>query len=352
MLEQKVVQVISAEIDHAMGGRRRHEAFSNRAMLGDLVDRACGDLEAYERKDPASRGRAHQILDRYPTYRAVLLHRIASFLLRSEHANAEFSSEFLLSAAQALSAKARMEAGVEIHPDATIGNRFVIDHGWGSVIGETSVIGDDCYVLGCVTMGALGISNNPDGKRHPSVGDRVQIGAHARLLGAITIGSDAFIGPYAIVTRDVPQGARVTVVNQLQHARVGSSVHLKSLQLRGVIRMGDRLYVQSDELSAPRAYLTSNHGVVLATLTVEEHPTDPEISIVQFVQSVAEGLIETYGEINLTIEDGGNQVDVKYVNDLLLGTNYQRRLRRFEHPAIWRTDRQAGSADVGCHSRY
>lgn len=346
MFEQKVLKVIWEELDRVTEEQSRLHALLDCQQIDELVELACSDLEAYERNDPASRGRAHQIIDHYPTYRAVLLHRIASFLLTAECASQLFPSEYLLSIAQTLSSRARMEAGVEIHPRAQIGHSFVIDHGWGSVIGETSEIGDNCYILGCVIFGAFGIANNREGKRHPTVGNRVQIGAHVRLLGSIKIGSDAFIGPYAIVTRDVPSGAKVTVVNQLQQARHGPSNQLRLLRLRGVIRMGDCLYVQSDELADPLAYLTSNHGVVLATLMVGRHPSDPGIAIVQFVQSVVEGLIQTYGEINLTIEDGGCQVDVKYINDLLLGAEYQRRVRTEQRHVIWRGDVKFGSVDA------
>ena len=80
----------------------------------------------------------------------------------------------------------------------------MLDHAVGTVIGETCVIGDDAYILGGVTLGAAGIANNPATARHPRLGDRVQVGAFARILGRVTIGDDVFIGPHCTITQDVP----------------------------------------------------------------------------------------------------------------------------------------------------
>ncbi len=97
--------------------------------------------------------------------------------------------------------------GVEIHPGATLGRRVVIDHGMGVVIGETAEVGDDVHMYHGVTLG--GNSPRPE-KRHPTVGDRVVIGANATLLGDITIGDDARVGAGAVLTEDVPPGVTVT----------------------------------------------------------------------------------------------------------------------------------------------
>ena len=97
-----------------------------------------------------------------------------------------------------------MVTGIEIHPGARIGRRFFIDHGMGVVIGETSVIGDDVTLYHQVTLG--GITWSP-GKRHPTVGDGVVVGAGAQVLGPITVGRDARIGANAVVLKDVPPGA-------------------------------------------------------------------------------------------------------------------------------------------------
>lgn len=100
----------------------------------------------------------------------------------------------------------RFFTGIEIHPGATLGRRFFIDHGTGVVIGETAVVGDDVMIYHTVTLGGKSFEQV---KRHPTIGDRVIIGAGAKLIGAITIGSDVTIGANTVVTKDVPDGATV-----------------------------------------------------------------------------------------------------------------------------------------------
>ena len=99
---------------------------------------------------------------------------------------------------------ARRRTGIEIHPGARLGRRLFIDHGMGVVIGETAVVGNDVLLFHGVTLGGTTMSQ---GKRHPTVGDRVVIGAGAKVLGAVHIGSDARIGANAVVVKDVPDGA-------------------------------------------------------------------------------------------------------------------------------------------------
>ena len=99
---------------------------------------------------------------------------------------------------------ARFATGIEIHPGATIGRRFFIDHGMGVVIGETAIIGDDVLMYHQVTLGGRARGRF---KRHPTIGNRVLIGAGAKVIGDITVGDDAKIGAGSVVTRDVPAGA-------------------------------------------------------------------------------------------------------------------------------------------------
>lgn len=109
-----------------------------------------------------------------------------------------------------LSNYAKFWTAIEIHPGAQVGKRFVIDHGVGVVIGETAVIGDDVLIYHGVTLG--GKTLDPV-KRHPTVGDRVIIGAGAKLIGNITIGNDCRVGANAVVTKDMPAGTVAVGVN-------------------------------------------------------------------------------------------------------------------------------------------
>lgn len=106
--------------------------------------------------------------------------------------------------ARLLSQVSRAVTGVEIHPGATIGRRLFIDHGMGVVVGETAVVGDDVVLFHGATLGGKTMTR---GKRHPTVGDRVVVGAGAKVLGPVWIGDDAQVGANAVVLKDVPAGA-------------------------------------------------------------------------------------------------------------------------------------------------
>ena len=154
------------------------------------------DVEAVFQRDPAARSRLEVALC-YPGIHAVGFHRVAHALwVRDWKLAARFVSQL-----------ARMFTGIEIHPGATIGRRFFIDHGMGVVIGETAEIGDDVTLYQSVTLG--GVSLDP-GKRHPTLGNGVVVGAGAAILGPFTVGDGARIGYNAVEVKEVPPG--VTLV--------------------------------------------------------------------------------------------------------------------------------------------
>ncbi|WP_067782253.1 serine O-acetyltransferase EpsC [Actinomyces vulturis] len=150
------------------------------------------DLDTAQRRDPAARTKAEVAL-LYPGVHALWVHRAAHELWSHGH---HFS-------ARALSQAARGLTGIEIHPGATIGRRFFIDHGMGVVIGQTAEVGDDVLMFHGVTLG--GVSMNP-GKRHPTVEDGVTIGAGAKVLGPVTLEAGSVIGANAVVVKNLPQG--------------------------------------------------------------------------------------------------------------------------------------------------
>jgi serine O-acetyltransferase len=156
------------------------------------------DLQAAIDHDPAVRSKAELVLG-YPGLHAVWSYRLCHSLWRRGHR--------LI--ARLLSQWTRAVTGIEIHPGATIGRRFFIDHGMGVVIGETAEVGDDVMLYHDVTLGGRSLAKV---KRHPTVEDGVTIGAGARVLGPITIGKGAQIGANAVVVRDVPAGAVVVGV--------------------------------------------------------------------------------------------------------------------------------------------
>lgn len=152
------------------------------------------DLQAARNRDPAARNTLVVAIS-YPGVHALWLYRIAHALWVSPLP--------LKLPARLLSQFARFLTGVEIHPGAVIGRRFFIDHGMGVVIGETAEIGEDVLMFHGSTLGGTSMSK---GKRHPTVGNRVLIGAGAKVLGPITLGDDVKVGANAVVVHDVPAG--------------------------------------------------------------------------------------------------------------------------------------------------
>ncbi len=160
-----------------------------------MIGRIREDLRAMSERDPAATGWLEVLLC-YPGLHAVWAH-----LLFHRLWNAGFELP-----ARLCSHVVRLLTGVEIHPGASIGRRVTIDHGMGVVIGETAEIGDDVHMYHGVTLGG---SVNEPVKRHPTVEDGVHIGAHATLLGDITVGADAAVGAGSVVTDDVEPGTTV-----------------------------------------------------------------------------------------------------------------------------------------------
>ncbi len=153
------------------------------------------DISCVFDRDPAARN-SFEVITAYPGVHALLWHRVSHFLWRIH----------LKWLARMLSQLIRLLTGIEIHPGAQIGRRFFIDHGMGVVIGETAVIGDDVTLYHGVTLG--GTSWNK-GKRHPTLGNDVVVGAGAKVLGPITLADGARVGSNAVVVKDVPENATV-----------------------------------------------------------------------------------------------------------------------------------------------
>ena len=153
------------------------------------------DIEYIMENDPAARTKLEVFL-LYPSIHARLAHMISHFLYKKN----------LLFLARLISQIARFLTAIEIHPGATLGAGILIDHGMGVVIGETAELGDRITIYHGTTLGGTG---KEKGKRHPTVGDNVVIGAGSKVLGNIKIGSNSKIGANSVVRVDVPEGATV-----------------------------------------------------------------------------------------------------------------------------------------------
>lgn len=151
------------------------------------------DIACVKSRDPAARS-ALEIFFLYPGFKAIRLHRRANWFYRH--------GMFFI--ARWISQWASRKTGVEIHPAVIIGKRFFIDHGTGVVIGETAVIGDDVTIYQGVTLGGTG---KDTGKRHPTIGNNVMIGAGAKVLGPLVIGDNSRIAAGAVVLSDIPSNS-------------------------------------------------------------------------------------------------------------------------------------------------
>jgi len=213
-----------------------------------VIGRIREDIRTIFEKDPAARSFLEVILC-YPGLHSVWLHRLAHWLWTRR-------CSFL---ARSLSNINRSITGIEIHPGARIGRRFFIDHGAGVVIGETVEIGNDVLIYQGVTLGGTSTKRE---KRHPTLGNDVEVGAGAIVLGAITIGDGARIAAGSVVVKDVPAGATVIGVpgriglgfsqddiRKLEHGKLPDPI---AEALQYIVREQERLNQRVDDLEKRR----------------------------------------------------------------------------------------------------
>jgi len=190
-------------------------------------------LEAYKERDPAATSKI-SIFMLYPGVKAVMNHRVAHWFYKHKH--------FYI--ARAISQRSRKKTGIEIHPGATIGKRLVIDHGMGIVIGETTIIGDDCLLYQGVTLGGTG---KETGKRHPTLGNNVMVGAGAKVLGSFKIGDNSRIAANSVVLNEIPEyatavGAPARVVRLAgEKVEMLDHTHIPDPVAQALKKLSDRL---------------------------------------------------------------------------------------------------------------
>ena len=202
-----------------------------------LFDEIKEDVKAVLERDPAARN-ACEVFFLYPGIKAIIWHRIAHSLYNK-------NLKFL---ARMISQVSRHRTGIEIHPGATIGKRFFIDHGMGVVIGETTIIGDDCTIYQGVTLGGTG---KDTGKRHPTLGNNVMVGSGAKILGPFTVGDNSKIAAGAVVLSEVPPNSTCVGVP----ARIVKREGIKVAQDLDQIKIPDPISMQLCTLSVHIANL-------------------------------------------------------------------------------------------------
>ncbi|MFV0394678.1 MAG: serine O-acetyltransferase [Coprobacillaceae bacterium] len=165
--------------------------------------------------DPAAR-HALNVIVNYPGIHAMFFYRITHALWKC---HLKFIARFI-------SQIVRIFTGIEVHPGATIGKRFFIDHGMGVVIGETTIIGDDCVVYQGVTLGGVGTGEHKC-KRHPTLMNNVMVSAGAKVIGDITIGNNSILGAQTVVLKDVPDNCTVVGIPASIVKQDGEKVNIK-----------------------------------------------------------------------------------------------------------------------------
>ena len=179
--------------DLVMGANKQRKKVCQKISETKLVKEVDSTLDAYMARDPAAKSKL-EVLLLYPGVHAILAHRLAHKLHKKGHC---FSARFI-------SQLSRFITGIEIHPGATIGKRFVIDHGMGVVIGETAIIGDDVLIYQGVTLGGSGKEKK---KRHPTIGNGVLVGCGAKVLGSFSVGENSRVASNAVVLNEIPDDA-------------------------------------------------------------------------------------------------------------------------------------------------
>ena len=180
------------------------------SFLTRILNFFISDVSTAFNKDPAA-NTLIEVLTSYPGIKAVLLYRIAHF----------FWSIGMPFIPRYISDIARELTGIEIHPGAEIGSEFFIDHGSGVVIGETTIIGDNCTIYSGVVLGGTSIKKE---KRHPTIGDNVVIGTGAKVLGPVTVSDNVRIGANSVVVNDVPSNSVVVGVPGKIVSRIGEKI--------------------------------------------------------------------------------------------------------------------------------
>ena len=188
-----------------------------------MFDRLREDVQSVRDRDPAARSFL-EILLLYPGLRAIRMHRRAYWCYHHK----------LFFMARWISQRAARKTGIEIHPAATIGRRFFIDHGTGVVIGETAVIGNDVTLYQGVTLGGTG---KDVGKRHPTIGDGVMIGAGAKVLGPFTVGSGSQIAAGAVVLSEIPPNCTAVGVPAQVIKENGERIPLDQIHIPNPVQM-------------------------------------------------------------------------------------------------------------------
>lgn len=185
-------------------------SYINREDLNNLIKLLDEDKKSFLEKDPSTKKDSIYFLLAFSSFNAIVGYRLANLIV--------YKYKNIIDAKK-ISEYNKIKTGIEIHPSAKIGSRFIIDHGVGTVIGETCIIGNDCYILQKVILGSSQIARNIDKQRHPIIGNNVEIGGFVRIFGNIKIGDNVKISPHSIIFNDIPSNSSVIIKNNKQYIK-------------------------------------------------------------------------------------------------------------------------------------
>lgn len=229
-----------------------------------MFDRLKSYLDSVHARDPAPRSRWEILL--YPGVWALGLHRIAHWLFEAK----------LYFLARMVNHTSRFLTAIDIHPGATIGRNFFIDHGF-TVIGETAEIGDNVTIYQCVTLGGTNPTNGEGGKRHPTLEDNVIVGSGAQIIGPIKVGERARIGASAVVTDDVPAGATMVGL-KARSTLVPAEEWIKDFIPYGTPNCEDAEGNKVDCIEKLEGELAAMKAEIAALKQAQVAPTDPIVA--------------------------------------------------------------------------
>lgn len=235
---------------------------------------ALDDLFALTERDPAAGNDSSYVYSSYNSYKAVLYYRFSNAIYYCS----DIKKDIRKLISKQIQEFVKNETTIEIHPAAKIGKRFVIDHGVNVVIGETCIIGEDCYMLQCVVLGAISIGKGKEGQRHPIIGNGVEIGGFVVIVGPIYIGDNVFISPHCLIRDDIPSNSKVVIINQLQ---ISSSKNQKKIIIYGIIPKGkNRVVILGEGFINPKIEIFTEDPGKNYPITFEIiNYTDNEIEI-------------------------------------------------------------------------
>ena len=257
-----------------------------------MFDSLKRDIDAVLARDPAVHSRA-EVVFCYPGFRAVRRHRRAHRAYEKGH--------FFW--ARLISARTKRLTGIDIHPGAQIGEGLFIDHGTGVVIGETAVIGDNCTIYQGVTLGGTG---KETGKRHPTLGDNVMVGAGAKLLGNFTVGSGSKIAAGAVVLTDIPENATAVGVPAKVVRQNGARIQSQDLDQ---VHMPDPVECEITTVCERVAKLEQKLSALLANRPDDTAPLPTDVPCGCGEKADAPAMDNAPAESDAPVENAENQTE-------------------------------------------